>query len=59
MRSEGTFQNFKEIGFLAFNIRCQLCVEYEKTSSQLNDKTAAQLASRFPSATSKQVKQLF
>ena len=37
MRSEGTFQNFKEIRFLASNIRCQLHVEYEKTRSPLND----------------------
>ena len=59
MRSEGTFQNFKERRFLASNIRCQLHVEYEKTRSPLNDKTAAQLASCFPDVTSKQVKQLF
>ena len=56
MRSEGTFQNFKERIFLASNIRCQLCVEYEKTRIPLNDETAAQLASRFSDVTSKQVK---
>jgi len=59
MRSEGTFQNFKERRFLASNIRCQLHVEYEKTRSPLNDEIVAQLASRFPDVTSKQVKQLF
>ena len=59
MRSEGIFQNFKERRFLASNIRCQLCVEYEKARSPLNDKTTAQLASRFPDITSRQVKQLF
>jgi len=59
MRSEGTFQNFKERRFLASNIRCQLRVEYEKTRSPLNDETTAQLASHFPDVTSKQVKQLF
>ena len=59
MRSEGTFQNFKERRFLASNIRCQLRVEYEKTISPLNDETVTQLASRFPDVTSKQVKQLF
>ena len=59
MRSEGTFQNFKERRFLASNIRCQLRVEYEKTRSPLNDETIAQLASCFPDVTSKQVKQLF
>jgi hypothetical protein len=59
MRSEDTFKNFKERRFLASNIRCQLRVEYEKTRSPLNDETAAQLASRFPDVTSKQVKQLF
>ena len=59
MRSEGSFQNFKEIRFLASNIRCQLHVEYEKTRSPLNDKTATQLASRFLDVISKQVKQLF
>ena len=59
MRLEGTFQNFKERRFLASNIRCQLRVEYEKTRSPLNDENAAQLGSRFPGVTSKQVKQLF
>jgi len=59
MRSEGTFQNFKERRFLASNIRCQLRVEYEKTRSPLNDETTAQLASCFPDVTSNQVKQLF
>ena len=41
MRSEGTFQNFKERRFLASNIRCQICVEYEKTRSPLNEETTA------------------
>ena len=59
MRLESTFQNFKERIFLASNIRFQLHVEYEKTRIPLNDETAAQLASRFPDVTSKQVKQLF
>ena len=59
MRSEGTFQNFKERRFLASNIRCQLRVECEETRSPLNDETASQLASHFPDVTSKQVKQLF
>ena len=59
MRSEGTFQNFKGIRFLASNIRCQLRVEYEKTRSPLNDENTTQLSSHFPNVTSKQVKQLF
>ena len=42
MRLEGTFQNFKQRRFLSSNIRNQLCVEYEKLRSPLNDKTVAQ-----------------
>ena len=41
MRSEGTFQNFKDRRFLASNIRCQLCAEYENTRIPLNEETAA------------------
>ena len=59
MRSECTFQNFKERRFLASNIRCQLHVEYENTRIPLNGKTTAHLTSYFPDVTSKQVKQLF
>jgi hypothetical protein len=59
MRLEGTFQNFKQRRFLPSNIRNQLCVEYEKLRSPLNDKTVAQWASCFPNITSEHVKQLF
>ena len=51
--------NFKQRIFLASNIRCQLCVEYEKTRSPLNDEITTQLESRFSNVTSNQVKKLF
>ena len=36
MRSEGTFQKFRQIKFFPSNIRSQLRVEYEKTRNPLN-----------------------
>ena len=55
MRSEGTFQKFRQIIFLPSNIRSQLRVEYENSRNQLNMETTAQLASRFPYGTCQQV----
>ena len=59
MRSEGTFQKFRQRRFLPSNIRIQLRVEYEKSRNPLNEETETQLASYFPGVTSQQVKQLF
>jgi hypothetical protein len=59
MRLEGTFQNFQQRKFLTSNIKSQLCVEYEKSRSPLNDKIVMQLESYFLGVTSQQVKQLF
>ena len=56
MRSEGTFQNFRQVIFFPSNIRSQLHVEYQKSRNPLNEETATQLASCFPSVNSQQVK---
>ena len=40
MRSEGTFQKFRQRIFLPSNIRSQLRVEYDKSRNQLNKETA-------------------
>lgn len=56
IRSKGIFQNIQQRIFLPSNIRTQLCVEYEKSRSPLNDKIAAQLASFFTGVNSQQVK---
>ena len=49
MRSEGTFQNFRQVIFFPSNIRSQLHVEYQKSRNPLNEETATQLAVCFPS----------
>ena len=59
MRSEGTFQKFRQRKLFPSNIRSQLHVEYDKSRNKLNKETIAQLASCFPDVTCQQVKQLF
>ncbi len=59
IRSEGTFQIFRQRKHLPSNVRNQLRVEYEKSRNPLNEETATKLASCFPGVTSQQVKQLF
>ena len=60
IRSEGTFKKYKQRKFLLpSNIRSQLHVEFVKERNQLNEETATQLASCFPSFTIQQVIQLF
>ena len=59
MRSEGTFQNFRQRRFLPSNIRSQIRVEYEKSRNPLNEETTTQLESCFPCVTNQQLKQLF
>ena len=59
MRSEGTFQKFRQRRFLPSNIRSRIRVEYDKSRNQLNKENTTQLASCFPNVTCQQVEQLF